>query len=109
VKDFIMQFQPLFNRVILKRFESKLLTAGGVHLSEMSPESINQEAMVLAVGPGMPNADGSLRASQVSVGDKVLLLRGQGVPLKIEGEDVILVDEPNIIGILQKASTSSGD
>jgi chaperonin GroES len=75
----------------------------------MSPESINQEAMVLAVGPGMPNADGSLRASQVSVGDKVLLLRGQGVPLKIEGEDVILVDEPNIIGILQKASTSSGD
>jgi chaperonin GroES len=99
-----MEFQPLFNRVILKRLESKLLTPGGVHLSENSAESINQEAMVLAVGPGIPNADGSLRASQVSVGDRVLILRGQGVPLKIESQEVVLVDEPNIIGILRKAN-----
>lgn len=95
-----MTVKPLQDRVLVKRVEEENTTAAGIILPDSSKEKPS-EGEVIAVGPGYLNQDGSYRSLQVKVGDKVLFEKWGGTDVKVEGEDLLIMKEEKILGILQ--------
>jgi len=94
-----MSFRPLHDRVLIKRVESEEKTAGGIILVDSAQEKPS-EGEVVAVGNGAIKEDGSVRALDVSVGDKVLFGKWSGTEVKLNGEDLLIMKESDIMGIL---------
>ncbi len=94
-----MNIRPLHDRVIVKRVEEETKTAGGIVLPGSAAEKPSQ-GVVLAVGAGKPLDNGSIRALEVKVGDKVLFGKYSGNEVKVDGEEVIVMREEDIMGIL---------
>jgi chaperonin GroES len=94
-----MSFRPLHDRVLIKRVESEEKTAGGIILVDSAQEKPS-EGEVLAVGNGVVKEDGSLRALDVKVGDKVLFGKWSGTEIKLGGEELMIMKESDIMGIL---------
>ncbi|MCG8490659.1 MAG: co-chaperone GroES [Sneathiellales bacterium] len=94
-----MSFRPLHDRVLIKRVESEEKTAGGIILVDSAQEKPS-EGEVVAVGGGAIKEDGSVRALDVSVGDKVLFGKWSGTEVKLNGEDLLIMKESDIMGIL---------
>lgn len=95
-----MSVRPLQDRVLVKRIEEIAKTASGIILPDSSKEKPS-EGEVLAVGPGYLNQDGSYRSLQVKVGDKVLFEKWGGTDVKVGDEELLIMKEEKILGILQ--------
>ncbi len=94
-----MTVKPLHDRVLIKTIE-ETQTASGLYIPEGSKDKPS-EGEVIAVGDGYTNADGSVRALSVKVGDKVLFEKWGGSEVKVDGHDYLVMKEEKIIGILQ--------
>ena len=94
-----MNIRPLHDRVIVKRVEEETTTPGGIVLPGSAAEKPSQ-GMVLAVGSGKLLDNGTVRALEVKVGDKVLFGKYAGNEVKVDGEDLIVMREEDIMGIL---------
>jgi len=94
-----MNIRPLHDRVIVKRLEEETTTAGGIVLPGSAAEKPSQ-GMVLAVGTGKQLDNGQVRALEVKVGDKVLFGKYAGNEVKVDGEDLIVMREEDIMGIV---------
>ena len=94
-----MNIRPLHDRVIVKRVEEETTTPGGIVLPGTAAEKPSQ-GKVLAVGNGKLLDNGSVRPLEVKVGDKVLFGKYAGNEVKVDGEDLIVMREEDIMGIL---------
>lgn len=95
-----MKIRPLHDRVIVKRLEEERMTAGGIVI----PDSAKEKPMrgeVLAVGNGKILEDGSVRPMAVAVGDKVLFGKYSGTEVKLDGEEIVVMREEDIMGIIE--------
>jgi chaperonin GroES len=91
--------KPLFDRVVIKRMEEEKLSAGGIVIPDTAAEKpIKGE--VVAVGPGKTLDNGSVRAPQVKVGDKVLFGKYSGTEVKLDGTEYLVVKEEDILATL---------
>lgn len=91
--------RPLHDRVVVKRVEEETMTAGGIVLPGSAAEKPSQ-GVILAVGNGKPLDNGQVRALEVKVGDKVLFGKYSGSEVKIDGQDLIVMREDDILGVL---------
>ena len=94
-----MKFRPLHDRVVVRRLESEERTAGGIIIPDTAKEK-PQQGEVVAVGPGARNEKGELVALDVKAGDKVLFGKWSGTEVKINGEDLLIMKESDILGIV---------
>ena len=95
-----MKFRPLHDRVVVKRIEGEEKTKGGIIIPDTAKEKPMQ-GKVIAAGPGSRDENGKLVPMGVKVGDKVLYGKWSGTEVKIEGEDLLIVKEADILGIVQ--------
>ena len=95
-----MNFRPLHDRVVLRRIEEDQKTAGGVIIPDTAAEK-PQKGEVLAIGPGARADDGERIELDVKAGDTVLFGKWSGTEVKIDGEEVLIMKESDIVGILQ--------
>jgi chaperonin GroES len=103
-----MRFRPLHDRVVVRRLEAELKTAGGIIIPETAQEK-PQQGEVVAVGPGARGDDNELVPLDVKVGDRILFGKWSGTEVKIDGEDLLIMKESDIMGILvDEAAASSG-
>lgn len=94
-----MNFRPLHDRVLVKRVEIETKTAGGIIIPDSAKEKPMQ-GEILAVGTGHRGEDGKVTPLDVKKGDKVLFGKWSGTEVKIDGEDVLIMKESDILGIL---------
>ena len=94
-----MNFRPLHDRVAIKRVEEEQKTKGGIIIPDTAKEKPMQ-GEVIAVGPGARNERGELVAPDVKTGDRVLFGKWSGTEVKIDGEEVLIMKELDIMGIL---------
>jgi len=95
-----MKFRPLGDRVLVKRVKEEERTKGGIISPDTAKEK-PQEGKVIAVGKGKLNEDGKLIALEVKAGDKILFGKYSGNDIKLEGEDLIIMREDDVLGILE--------
>ena len=96
-----MNLRPLHDRVIVKRLDQETKTASGIVLPEAAAEKPDQ-GEVLAIGNGKILEDGKVRPLDVKVGDRVLFGKYSGQAVKVEGEDLLVMREEDIMAIVQK-------
>ena len=94
-----MKFQPLHDRVVVKRLEEDTKTKGGIIIPDTAAEK-PQRGKVVAVGPGGRGEDGKLQPMEVKAGDKVLFGKWSGTEVKIDGDELLIMKESDIMGIL---------
>jgi len=95
-----MQFRPLHDRVVLKRLEEDTKSAGGIII----PDTVKEKPMrgeIIAVGPGLRDESGKINAPDVKAGDIVLFGKWSGTEVKIDGEDLLIVKESDILGVIE--------
>lgn len=93
-----MNFRPLHDRVVVRRLEQEEKTAGGIIIPDTAKEK-PQQGEIVATGPGARGEDGKLVALDVKVGDRVLFGKWSGTEVKIEGEELLIMKESDIIGV----------
>ncbi|SCX90349.1 co-chaperone GroES [Microvirga guangxiensis] len=96
-----MKFRPLHDRILVKRIDAEEKTAGGIIIPDTAKEK-PQQGEVIAVGPGARNEVGQLVALDVKVGDRVLFGKWSGTEVKIDGEDLLIMKESDIMGVLDE-------
>ena len=100
-----MKFRPLHDRVLVRRIEEDTKTAGGIIIPDTAKEKPMQ-GEVLSVGPGARDESGKVVPLDVKVGDRVLFGKWSGTEVKIEGEDLLIMKESDILGILEEKATT---
>ena len=98
-----MKFRPLHDRVVVKRLESEEKTKGGIIIPDSAKEK-PQEGQVVSVGPGGRDEAGKLIPIDLKAGDKVLFGKWSGTEVKINGEDLLIMKESDIMGIVESAA-----
>jgi len=98
-----MSFKPLHDRVVVRRIEEDERTAGGIIIPDTAKEK-PQQGEVVAVGPGARNEAGTLVPLDVQVGDIVLFGKWSGTEVKVDGEELLIMKESDILGILEDSS-----
>jgi chaperonin GroES len=104
-----MTFRPLHDRVVVRRIDAEEKTAGGIIIPDTAKEK-PQQGEVLAVGPGKRDETGKLVALDVKPGDQILFGKWSGTEVKIDGEELLIMKEDDIMGIVEgaaKGKTSS--
>ena len=102
-----MKFRPLHDRVVVRRVEEDAKTAGGIIIPDTAKEKPMQ-GEVIAVGPGARDEAGKLVPLEVKAGDRVLFGKWSGTEVKINGEDLLIMKESDILGVLEgKASVKA--
>ena len=94
-----MQFRPLHDRVVVRRVDSEVKTAGGIILPDTAQEKPS-EGEIIAVGTGIRNEVGKLVPLDVKPGDKVLFGKWSGTEVKINGEELLIMKESDIMGVM---------
>ena len=100
-----MGFRPLHDRVVIRRLESEEKTVGGIIIPDNAKEK-PMEGEVIAVGPGARNEKGDLVALDVKAGDRVLFGKWSGTEVKIDGDDLLIMKESDIMGIIDGKSAA---
>ncbi|HWJ19622.1 MAG TPA: co-chaperone GroES [Geobacterales bacterium] len=95
-----MKFRPLHDRVVVRRLEEEERTKGGIIIPDTAKEK-PQQGEVIAVGPGARNEQGQLVALDVKEGDRILFGKWSGTEVKIDGEDLLIMKESDILGVLE--------
>ncbi|WP_066806303.1 co-chaperone GroES [Sphingomonas asaccharolytica] len=97
-----MHFRPLHDRVVVRRIEADEKTAGGIIIPDTAKEK-PQEGEIVAIGPGLRDDSGALVALTVEAGDRVLFGKWSGTEVRIDGEDLLIMKESDILGVLDAA------
>ena len=95
------QFRPLHDRVVVKRVEEEQKTKGGIIIPDTAKEKPMQ-GEVIAVGPGARNEKGEIQALDVKAGDRILFGKWSGTEVRIDGEDLLIMKESDIMGIVEQ-------
>ena len=95
-----MRIEPLSNKVVVKRLDAEEITQGGIVLPDTAREK-PQQGKILSVGAGRLLDDGSRADPQVSEGDRVLFVSYAGTEIEIDGDDLLIMDESDILAVLQ--------
>jgi chaperonin GroES len=96
-----MKFRPLHDRVALKRLDSESKTTGGIIIPDTAAEK-PQQGEVIAVGPGARGDDGKIVALELKKGDRVLFGKWSGTEVKIDGAEILIMKESDVMGVLAK-------
>jgi chaperonin GroES len=99
-----MNFRPLHDRVLLRRVEQEAKTAGGILIPDTAQEK-PMEGEVIAVGPGARGDDGKVQPLDVKAGDRVLFGKWSGTEIKIDGEDLVVMKESDIMGVVEETAS----
>ena len=94
-----MTFRPLHDRVLVRRIEAQAKTAGGIIIPDTAQEK-PQEGEVVAIGTGVRAEDGSITPLDLKAGDKILFGKWSGSEVKLDGEDLIIMKESDVLGII---------
>jgi chaperonin GroES len=94
-----MGFRPLHDRVLVRRVEAEEKSAGGIIIPDTAKEK-PMEGEIVAVGPGARGEDGKIQPLDVKAGDRVLFGKWSGTEVKLDGEDLIIMKETDIMGII---------
>ena len=94
-----MAFRPLHDRVLIRRVESEEKTVGGIIIPDTAKEK-PMEGEVVAAGPGARSEDGKLQPMDVRTGDRVLFGKWSGTEVKLDGEELIIMKESDIMGVI---------
>jgi chaperonin GroES len=97
-----MNFRPLHDRVLVRRVTAEEKTAGGIIIPDTAKEK-PQEGEVVSAGPGTLNDKGELRALDVKSGDRILFGKWSGTEVKLDGEELLIMKESDIMGVLEGA------
>jgi chaperonin GroES len=98
-----MKFRPLHDRVVVRRVDEDERTAGGIIIPDTAKEK-PQQGEVIAVGPGVADDKGQIQPLDVQAGDRVLFGKWSGTEVTIDGEDVLIMKESDILGVLEGQS-----
>ena len=98
-----MGFRPLHDRVLIRRVEAEEKTSGGIIIPDTAKEK-PMEGEVVAVGPGARGEDGTIQPLDVKAGDRVLFGKWSGTEVKLDGEDLIIMKESDIMGVLEQTA-----
>jgi chaperonin GroES len=99
-----MKFRPLQDRVLVRRIEQEEKTAGGIIIPDTAKEK-PMEGEVIAAGPGVRGEDGKLHPLDVKAGDRILFGKWSGSEVKIDGEELIIMKESDILGIIEGSAS----
>ena len=97
-----MKFRPLHDRVVIRRIEADVKTAGGIIIPDTVKEK-PQEGEVIAVGPGALDDSGKRVTLDVKAGDRILFGKWSGTEVKIDGQDYLIMKESDIMGVIEGA------
>jgi chaperonin GroES len=100
-----MKLRPLQDRVLVRRVEPEAKTAGGIFIPDTAQEKPT-EGEVVAVGPGMRDEEGKVQPLEVKSGDRVLFGKWSGTEVKLDGEDLMIMKETDIMGVLDRAAAT---
>jgi len=100
-----MKFRPLHDRVVVRRLEGEEKTKGGIIIPDTAKEK-PQEGEIIAVGSGARDESGKLIPLDVKAGDRILFGKWSGTEVKIDGEDLLIMKESDIMGVLEGVSAS---
>jgi len=95
-----MKFRPLHDRVVVRRIESEAKTAGGIIIPDTAKEK-PQEGEIVAVGPGGRDEAGKLLPIDLKVGDRILFGKWSGTEVKIDGEELLIMKESDVMGVIE--------
>ena len=95
-----MKFRPLHDRVVVRRIDAEEKTKGGIIIPDTAKEK-PQEGEVISVGPGARDDSGILRAPDVKAGDRILFGKWSGTEVKLNGEELLIMKESDIMGIVE--------
>ena len=98
-----MKFRPLQDRVVVRRVDAEAKTAGGIIIPDTAKEK-PMEGEVVAAGPGARGDDGKLQPMDVKAGDRVLFGKWSGTEVKLDGEDLIIMKESDIMGVIDQSA-----
>ncbi len=98
-----MKFRPLHDRVVVRRIEAEEKTAGGIIIPDTAKEK-PQEGEVVAVGPGARDESGKVAALDVKAGDRVLFGKWSGTEVRIDGQDLLIMKESDIMGVIEQSA-----
>jgi chaperonin GroES len=101
-----MQFRPLHDRVVVRRIEEDERTPGGIIIPDTAKEK-PQQGEVVSVGPGARDEKGEVQPLDVKAGDRVLFGKWSGTEVKIDGEELLIMKESDILGVLEGAAASN--
>ena len=100
-----MKFRPLHDRVVIRRIEGEDKTKGGIIIPDTAKEK-PQEGEVIAVGPGARDESGKLVPLDVKASDRVLFGKWSGTEVKIDGEDLLIMKESDVMGVIENTSAT---
>lgn len=100
-----MKFRPLHDRVVVRRLDAEAKTAGGIIIPDTAKEK-PQEGEIIAVGPGARDESGKLQPLDVKNGDRVLFGKWSGTEVKIDGEDLLIMKESDIMGVIEGSAAA---
>jgi len=95
-----MKFRPLHDRVVVKRVDAETKSSGGIIIPDSAAEK-PQEGEVVAVGPGVRDDNGKVVALDLKKGDRVLFGKWSGTEVKVDGDDLLIMKESDIMGVLE--------
>ncbi len=101
-----MKFRPLHDRVVIRRIDAQDKTKGGIIIPDTVKEK-PQEGEVVAVGPGARNERGDLVPLELQAGDRVLFGKWSGTEVKVDGQDLLIMKESDIMGVLEDAAAAT--
>jgi chaperonin GroES len=96
-----MKFRPLGDRVLVKRVEEETKTKGGIIIPDTAKEK-PQEGEVISTGPGARDDNGKVQPLDVKAGDRILFGKWSGTEVKVDGEDLLIMKESDVLGIIEK-------
>ncbi|OYX12513.1 MAG: co-chaperone GroES [Rhizobiales bacterium 32-66-8] len=100
-----MGFRPLHDRVVVKRIEAEQKSAGGIIIPDTVQEK-PQQGEVVSVGPGLRDESGAINALDVKAGDRVLFGKWSGTEVKVDGQDLLIMKESDILGVIETSAAA---
>ncbi|WP_173930947.1 co-chaperone GroES [Chelativorans sp. Marseille-P2723] len=101
-----MKFRPLHDRILVRRIEAEQKSAGGIIIPDTAKEKPS-EGEVIAVGPGARNEAGQLLELDVKVGDRILFGKWSGTEIKLDGEELLIMKESDVMGVIESAAPAA--
>ncbi len=101
-----MKFRPLHDRIVVKRIDAEEKTAGGIIIPDTAKEK-PQQGEVIAVGPGARDESGKVQALDVKAGDRILFGKWSGTEVKMDGEELLIMKESDVMGILEEGAAAA--
>jgi chaperonin GroES len=103
-----MHFRPLHDRVLLRRVEPEAKTTGGILIPDTAQEK-PMEGEIIAVGPGARGGDGKVHPLDLKAGDRVLFAKWAGTEVRLDGEELMIMSETDVIGIVDQSAATGNN